>query len=284
MHLFIPRTEPDLSVIAVRCPGNEKDFANDYQLYHHTLSNEQWKEKIDDFITPFVHTFLRPLYLSEKGEKLPVKKAQQKVRKLNFIGYCRGAYIIQEIANAMYKDMILKGFTEEEAKKIQSQMLAFNIASDLTKEHYKTNMRSYHFIQTHDDVVGTNVNQIFLESPFNGQESFLTTFPEQPNQQVFFVNTLENNTHYDPHTLDTYFNPANTAQKQALSWMKRIVLNGINNSIQNQNSNSFILLPQNLAEPTEKFSWLSKMPSEFYLSSRIKFPKLALSKKRRKTR
>ncbi len=257
---------PGVKILSARYPGNNEDICNDYKFYHNQLEKEQKKavDSPEHYIKYFVTQYLRPLYLDTENHPLPMDKIIKNLRNLNLIGYSYGAHIIQEILNKMEHDLQEHHFTKSDIQKIQSQIFAFTIGPDLTPTHYQTNARTYHLLNTMDDVVGQNVLSLIQPVHLDGKNDALTHLKEQPNQKVFLIHTLENNTSYEKHELNTYLNPVNPTQKKAIMWMKALVFNAINNSIQNQMGEKFIPLPQNLEEAPKNLLWLKNIPTDFH--------------------
>ena len=160
----------------------------------------------------------------------------------------------------MTQDMFQAGFTEREISKIQSQILVFHIAPDLTKFHYKNHFRSYHMINTRDDVIWEHIKELLPDTSKTSDMLIRTKLGGQKNHQCLLINTLENNTDNPPHHINTYCSQSTDTQKTALLWMKSIILNGINNSIQNEGSTKFIPLPNDLDKPQQTI--LPKLKTE----------------------
>ncbi len=248
-----------IKTVSVRYPGNQRDLYNDYVSSHHDKMHSKTDHPVF-YIKHFVEKYLRPLYLDEHGKPRTLHQAMRNCRRLNLIGYSYGSSIIQGIAEIMTKDMLRKGFTPRYIKQIQSQILALNIAPNLDKKHYKNDFRSYHLINTKDDFMMEFLGPILPEQRDEKKDLERTFLKEQGNQVVLLINTLKNNTQEGSHHISTYCREANQAQKIALRWGKYILFNGMNNSIENENSDYFEPLPMDLEHAPKKLLFLKRKP------------------------
>ena len=267
-----------IKTVSVRYPGNQRDLYNDYVSSHHDKMHSKTDHPVF-YIKHFVEKYLRPLYLDEHGKPRALHQAMRNCRRLNLIGYSYGSSIIQGIAEIMTKDMLRKGFTPRYIKQIQSQILALNIAPNLDKKHYKNDFRSYHLINTKDDFMMEFLSPILLRQQGETKDLERTFLKEQGNQIVLLINTLKNNTQEGPHHISTYCREANQAQKIALRWGKYILFNGMNNSIENENSDYFEPLPMDLEHAPKKLLFLRRKPA--LTQHKATLAKLAQKRKRK---
>ena len=204
------------------------------------------------YIRPFVERYMQPLYLDRTGRKLPVEVAMKNMRLINLIGYSYGSSVIQAMSDIMQEDMKENGFKKSEIEKIQSQILVFHIGPALNTYHYQSGFRSFHLLNTQDDVVGMDMMEL-LPKWESDKVLIRTSLTKQKNQIVMLINTMENNTEHAPHHINTYCHPANQAQEIALLWGKSILFNGLANSIRNAKSDTLYPLPENLEQIPNAF-------------------------------
>ena len=231
---FYDSLMPDVQTVSVRYPGNNRDLCNDWLSSHREANGQGEENPALFYIRPFVIRYMRPLYLSETGQKRKVNDVAQNMRRLNLIGYSYGSTVIQMMSEYLTEDMLDNGFKEKEIKQIQSQVLTFHIGPDLNQFHYKNYFRSYHILNTKDDVVLEPLRPLLPNLEKEERTLRIMPFAKQKNQRILLINTLENNEEHAPHHIGTYCNPANEAQNVALSWGKAILFNGLYNSVQNE--------------------------------------------------
>ena len=245
---FYDSLMPMVQTVSVRYPGNDRDLCNDWLASHQASDKSTGENPAMFYIRPFVVRYMRPLYLDETGRKRKISEASKNMRRLNLIGYSYGSSVIQMMAEYMTEDMIDNGFKEKEAAQIQSQVLTFHIAPDLNQFHYKNYFRSYHILNTQDDVVFEPLRPLLPNLDKEKRELSLMPFAKQKNQRMMLINTLEGNTEHAPHHISTYCNPANRAQQVALTWGKAILYNGLTASVQNEESPVRTPLPRDLED------------------------------------
>ncbi|MDY6407222.1 MAG: hypothetical protein SPL08_00770 [Pseudomonadota bacterium] len=257
---------PAFRVLSVRYPGTQRDLCNDFLLSKQPSSVQEEQPDSPLFYTRhFVARYLRPLYCDRTGCKMPVLTAMQNMRRLNLIGYSYGSSVIQALSEIMATDMQEYGFKQQEIHQIQSQVLTLHFGAALNEEHFSCGFRTFHILNTQDDVVGQDMLGIIPK--WDSKKPLIrTNLKRQKNQVVLLINTLENNTANAPHHISTYCNQGNKFQEIALLWFKSILFNGLSNSIQNEISTSFIPLGSDL----------EKWPGAFITRHKIT-PHVALS-------
>ncbi|MBQ7412977.1 MAG: hypothetical protein IJV07_01720 [Alphaproteobacteria bacterium] len=252
-----------VKIISVRYPGNNRDLCNDYMISHQQTPDKPENDHPLLYVIPFVERYLRPMYLDEYGRKKSLSQVMRHMRRLNLVGYSYGSGVIQFLSEVLTQDMLENGFNEKEVIKAQSQILAFHIAPDLNRYHYRNYFRSYHLLNMQDDVVFEPLRELLPQTKSENWLIGKTFFGRQKNHQILLINTLENNTEHAPHHIGTYSNPVNEAQKIAISWERSILFNGINNSIQNEGTSGFIPLPQDLEKIPDKLLFMKQKNMPF---------------------
>lgn len=86
------------------------------------------KATIDEYNPQYVDSLFEkailPRISSLNGkEKLSVEEACKRIRKLNIVAHCHGAYVALKLEEKMQAKMNELGYSNEERKQIQSQML-----------------------------------------------------------------------------------------------------------------------------------------------------------------
>ena len=245
---FYDSLMPDVQTVSVRYPGNDRDLCNDWLSSHRDTNGHDEENPAMFYIRPFVVRYMRPLYLSETGQKRRVADVAKNMRRLNLIGYSFGSTVIQMMSECLTEDMIDNGFKEKEIRQVQSQVLTFHIGPDLNQFHYKNHFRSYHMLNTQDDVVLEPLRPLLPNIEKVKKPLTLMQFARQKNQRILLINTLEKNTEHAPHHIATYCNPINEPQQIALSWGRSVLFNGLYHSVQNEGSATGTPLPQNLED------------------------------------
>jgi len=245
---FYDSLMPDIQTVSVRYPGNDRDLCNDWIASHQVADKTGAENPAMFYIRPFVTRYMRPLYLDQTGQKRKPGEVAKNMRRLNLIGYSYGSTVIQMMSEYLTEDMLDKGFKEKEIRQIQSQILTLHIAPDLNQLSYKNYFRSYHMLNTQDDVVLEPLRPLLPDLKKEKRLVALMPFAKQKNQRIMLINTLENNGEHAPHHISTYCSLANAAQQISLSWGKAILFNGLSNSVQNEGNKSLIPLPQELED------------------------------------
>jgi len=272
----------DFQVVSVRYPGTQRDLCNDFLISKQPIEQQQMHPDSPLlYIQHFVERYLRPLYLTSDGRKLPTKTVLKNMRLINMIGYSYGSSVIQGLSERMRKDMAENGFKKAEIDKIQKQIVAFHFGAAINRYHYQSGFKNFHLLNTQDDVVGLDMMEMV---PAYDKSKILiqTHLKKDKDQTVMLVNTLENNMDNAPHHINTYCNPVNEAQKVALLWMKAILFNGLANSVQNKRSDTFIPLPENMEQIPNGFVRRQKIAVGSGVSSALYHRKLtdAVERKR----
>ena len=91
--------------------------------------NEDRKMTEDERIDLFVTKYFLPL-ISNNGKKIDCIQAMKNMRNINIMSYCDGTLVVQCIEQKLLEKMQELGYSNEECKKIQSQMCMFPIATN----------------------------------------------------------------------------------------------------------------------------------------------------------
>lgn len=89
-----------------------------------TLSKATDEEYNPQYVNELFEKVILPRITLHKGKgKLSVDEACKKIRKLNIVAHCHGAYTALKLEEKMQSAMKELGYSEQDRKKIQSQML-----------------------------------------------------------------------------------------------------------------------------------------------------------------
>ncbi len=89
-----------------------------------TLSKATDEEYNPQYVNELFEKVILPRITLHKGKgKLSVAEACKRIRKLNIVAHCHGAYTILKLEEKMQIAMKELGYSEQDRKKIQSQML-----------------------------------------------------------------------------------------------------------------------------------------------------------------
>ncbi len=89
--------------------------------------------------------------ISENGERLSFEEACRRVRKLNVVTHCHGAYVFLKLEEMMQKKMKELGYSKKEAEVIQKQLLCVSYAPYAPLGVSKSTMISFGSVE--DDMV-----------------------------------------------------------------------------------------------------------------------------------
>lgn len=221
----------------------------------------------------FAATIL-PRITDKSGNRLPNDIAMRNIRKMNFIAHCHGGYVALVLSEMMKNKMIELGYSTQEIKNIQSQMLvvALNPACPLGV----TDIRMVSFISAYDMSVPRPQNwmELYLDNKtacdIDQDWKLKPGFLSGKNGDVFYVKNrfnLENgNVTYDEHANMHYYHEKLTDDGRMLMMlMRNVIMSGIKNS--NEQTKKFVPLPKldklildgkNDAEIKQQFSDMKK--------------------------
>ena len=96
--------------------------------------------------------------ITNNGKRLPLNIAMQRIRKLNIIAHCHGAYVTHELESRAENTMRNLGYSGDEIKQILSQLLV--VAHAPSQKPRKTKMHFLGFISAYDNTVATTDNYV----------------------------------------------------------------------------------------------------------------------------
>lgn len=234
------------------------------------------KATIDEYNPQYVDSLFEkailPRISSLNGkEKLSVEEACKRIRKLNIVTYCHGAYVALKLEEKMQAKMNELGYSNEERKQIQSQMLVVAHAPacvlglsksqfvsfksvydsstplkgnffDVYIENRKCEERKRFAAEENKDETKIKENRWFDFEPcfFNKKQGNLFMIKQKykwvDEEGPFMINS-------DEHNNVQYKDATQTKEGRLLGWFsKNILQNGIKNSLQ-QDSEHIALPP-----------------------------------------
>ena len=103
---------------------HRRDVLSDKKRIQRMIS----KAKEEDYNPRYIDTLFEKIILprisvSNGKEKLPVDEACKRIRKLNIVAHCHGGYVALKLEDKMQQVMKNIGYSSEERKRIQSQLL-----------------------------------------------------------------------------------------------------------------------------------------------------------------
>ena len=120
------------------------------------LSNCVAKEH-SEYITDLFNATLLPR-ISENGERVSLDVASRRIRKINFVAHCHGAFVAQQMEKMAREKMTELGYTPREIKQILSQLLVVAHAPSCRFEN--TDAMLIGFMSAFDTVVDTPLNWV----------------------------------------------------------------------------------------------------------------------------
>ena len=104
-----------------------------------------------EYIDELFKNILLPRITGADGNKLPLCVAQKRIRNLNIVAHCHGAYVALILAEKMQKKMQELGYTATDIDAIQSQLLVVALAPSCPLG--KTKTRFISFMSAYDSMV-----------------------------------------------------------------------------------------------------------------------------------
>ena len=191
--------------------------------------------------------------ISDGGRRLPTDIAMARVRKLNIVAHCHGAYVAQKLEEKMADKMRELGYTAREISRIQSQMLVVAHAPVIPLG--KSKFRIISFTSVRDYVAARPKNWVakyvqykqYLEHrKIIGDDWMPSCFLEGKNGDVFVVhNAFEPHKNGRPSEYEhqsAHYVPAK-GQTATGKFMNTIAGNVLINGIKNSLSETFAPLP-----------------------------------------
>ncbi len=214
------------------------------------------------YIEDLFERVLLPRITDINGNKLPTDVAQRRIRKLNILAHCHGAYVATMLAEKMQTRMQELGYTKQDIDAIQSQLLVVALAPACPLGKTKTQFIS--FTSAYDDrVLRPNnwVSQYVQEnrvcdlkninqSKNNPEWNLKTGFLDGQNGDVFYVKQRfvlddidgEKKISWNEHNSAHYESKNFTDDGRLLADISRnIIISGIKNSL--SQGSDFIPLP-----------------------------------------
>lgn len=195
--------------------------------------------------------------ISENGHRLPTDVAVSRVRKLNVVAHCHGAFVAQQLEEQMANKMRELGYSAKEIAQIQSQMLVVSHAPVVPLG--KSRFRVISFTSTTDYIAARPKNwvtkyvrykQWYEQRKVIGGDWMPSCFLEGKNGDVFVIhNAYEPRANGRPNPgehQNAHYVPT-PRQTDIGMFMNVVAGNILTNGIKNSLSPTFVPLP-----PTEE--------------------------------
>ena len=199
-------------------------------------------------------------------KKLSLNEACRRIRMINFDVRCHGGYVAFKLEEKMQKEMVRLGYTKEEARQIQSQLLfvakdaasptdhlksmwiCFNSARDMTHPMSKDGRFSNNLLNNYifNKMISDKKH---YQAVIDGNDKMAADFKEfnlrpclMPNQgnlflikqrypysdEVFKVDENE-------HNFNGFYDYSQTVEGQLMCYIRKtVIINGIKNSLEQQ--------------------------------------------------
>lgn len=214
------------------------------------------------YIEDLFERVLLPRITDINGNKLPTDVAQRRIRKLNILAHCHGAYVATMLAEKMQHKMQELGYTKQDIDAIQSQLLVVALAPACPLGKTKTQFIS--FTSAYDDRVLRPKNWVSQyvqenrvcdldsvnQSKNNSVWNLKTGFLDGKNGDVFYAKQRfvlddidgEKKISWNEHNSAHYESKNFTDDGRLLADISRnIIVSGIKNSL--SQGTDFIPLP-----------------------------------------
>ncbi len=211
----------------------QKEYASEAKYLYGTdflrddnseISNPKYIESL------FVKTLL--YRISESGERLSFDEACKRVRKLNVVAHCHGAYVFLKLEEMMQQKMKELGYSKKEAEGIQKQLLCVAYAPYAPLGVSKSTMIS--FGSAKDEEVwhqNTFHRELRVQNRLNALK--LAYFPEKQGN-VFIIPSFGQEIKYE-HNFPNYIQmkPESSDEVKAfVRFSQNAVANGVKGSLE----------------------------------------------------
>lgn len=212
----------------------EKEFAREAEkLFGANVLKPENKEISDpEYIENLFEKTL--LYrICENGRKLSVDEAKKRVRKLNFVVHCHGAYVFFKLEELMQKKMAELGYLKKESEDIQKQLLCVAYAPYAPLGVSKSTMIS--FASVKDDNVwhqNTFHKEIKKINKFKGLK--MSYFPDKLGDIFVVSSILKEDKPKSEHNFPNYITPRLELSEDGelfVRFSRNAVLGGVESSL-----------------------------------------------------
>ncbi len=230
LHLVI---DGNFSTITLKLDDTVRDAATKLGYKESEINDiSTFVENSSEPISAFESHYIDELFerailprISDNGARLPVDVAMQRVRRLNIVAHCHGAYVAQRLEEKMWHKMHDLGYTPSEMKTIQSQLLivAHAPACPLGKSH----SRFISFMSSYDYMV---------DRPKNWVGRYVRA--QQGTESKEMMNTGNAPGHWMPPSFLSGINGSVFLIHKGFDW---VIDNGTNGPSENEHSNAHYL-------------------------------------------
>lgn len=204
------------------------------------------------YIEDVFNVVLLPRISDTDGNRLPLPVAQRRIRELNILAHCQGAYVALMLADKLQQKMLGLGYSTNEIEQIQSQLLVVAMAPacplGVSKAKFISFMSAYdtnverpnnwvtRYVTENRECELSNINKGAAKKGWNLQPGFLSG----KNGNVFYAkrrfNLVEHSGEkaigWDEHNSSHFESKKFTDDGRLLATFARnIIISGIKNSM-----------------------------------------------------
>ena len=173
--------------------------------------------------------------ISENGQKLPVEEAQRRIRKLNIVAHCHGAYVFLKLEEIMQQKLKDLGYTPKEASDIQKQLLCVAYAPYAPLGVSKSTMISFASAKDTEIWHQNTFHQQIRDLNQKGELNF-SYFPDKKGDIFVAPSVIKNEKEELEHNFSNCISPYHELTKDGqnmLRFSRNAIVNGIKSSILN---------------------------------------------------
>ena len=174
--------------------------------------------------------------ISENGQKLELEEAMKRVRQLNIVAHCHGAYVFVRLEEMMQQKMIELGYLKKEREAIQKQLLCVALSPYAPLGASKATMISFGSAKD-DEVWHQNAFHRALQTLDKNGDFMLSYFSEKQGNVFVASSMLQEKTDGSEHSFSNYVMPKKELSKEGkimLFFARRAILNGVKSSVDNE--------------------------------------------------
>jgi len=196
--------------------------------YNDEVSNPSYIERL------FEKTLL--YRICENEQKLPLEEAMRRVRNLNIITHCHGAYVFLKLEEMMQEKMKRLGYSDQEREAIQKQLLCVAFAPYAPLGVSKSTMISFGSAKD-EEVFHQNAFHRELKNIDKSGQFGLSYFEGKKGEVIVASCVTEANAQGVEHNFSNYVMPKRELSKEGeemLLLSRHAILNGVKSSLENK--------------------------------------------------
>lgn len=177
-----------------------------------------------------------PRICDKNGKKLSLKDACKNIRNLTICAHCHGAYTFLAIEKMMQQKMSVIGYTDEDRKEIQKELLCLACAPDTPLGISKSTMISFTSEQDPGILICNKLTRVIKEK-CNKDNNFKPIYLPEKQGSVFVARKLFTSANADDdfereHDFLSYKgqNDMTPVGKQFLTFLSNAIINSVKNA------------------------------------------------------